>query len=136
MFRNQLLIVVSALTVLALAGSAQAEVIIRPSADGGSEVQTSNIRVGSGTVSIRRNSRIRKKKNRYGYNTKVAPRVYYPVVNPDHDDDADYGYGQTTTRSSSTSSSSSTVNGRTHSNTQTTTVQGNGRTVIHSNTRD
>jgi hypothetical protein len=134
MFRNQLLIVVSALTVLALAGSAQAEVIIRPSADGGSEVQTSNIRVGSGTVSIRRNSRIRKK-NRYGYN-KVAPRVYYPVVNPDHDDDADYGYGQNTTRSSSTSSSSSTVNGRTHSNTQTTTVQGNGRTVTHSNTRD
>lgn len=137
MFRNQLLIVVSALTVLALASSAQAEVIIRPSADGGSEVQTSNIRVGSGTVSIRRNSRIRKK-NRYGYNTKVAPRVYYPVVNPDRDDDADYGYGQTTTRSSSTStsSSSSTVNGRTHSNTQTTTVQGNGRTVTHSNTRD
>jgi hypothetical protein len=137
MFRNQLLIVVSALTVLALASSAQAEVIIRPSADGGSEVQTSNIRVGAGTVSIRRNSRIRKKKNRYGYSTKVAPRVYYPVVNPDRDDDdADYGYGQTTTRSSSTSSSSSTVNGRTHSNTQTTTVQGNGRTVTHSNTRD
>jgi hypothetical protein len=132
MFRNQLLIVVSALTILALASSAQAEVIIRPSADGGSEVQTNNIRVGDGTVSIRRNSRIRKK-NRYRYN-KVAPRVYYPVVNPDRDDDADYG--QTTIRSSSTSSSSSTVNGRTHSNTQTTTVYGNGRTVTHSNTRD
>jgi hypothetical protein len=127
MFRNQLLIAVSVLTIVALAVPAQAEVIIQPSADGGSEVQVGNIRVGAGTVSIRRNSRLRKK-NRYEYSTKVAPRVYYPVMNPDHDDGVDYG--QNTTRSSSTSTS--TVNGRTH---QTTTVQENGRTVTHSNTR-
>jgi hypothetical protein len=126
MLRSQLLIV-PALTILALASSAQAEVIINSGTVGDSEVQTSNLRVGDGIVSIRRNSRIRKK-NRYGQATKVAPRVYYPVVNPSRDDDGDYS--QTTTNSSST------VNGRTHSNTQTTTVRGNSRTIIQSNTRD
>jgi hypothetical protein len=128
MLRSQLLIV-PALIILALASSAQAEVIINSGTVGDSEVQTSNLRVGDGIVSIRRNSRIRKK-NRYGQATKVAPRVYYPVVNPSRDDDGDYS--QTTTNSSS----SSTVNGRTHSNTQTTTVRGNSRTIIQSNTRD
>ncbi len=130
MFRNQL-IILSVLTVLAFAGSAQAEVIIRPSSDGTPEVQTSNVQVSAGTVTIRRNTRIRKK-TRSRYTTQAAPRIYYPVVNPDRDHDADYG--QTTTRS--TSSSSSTVNGRTHRSTQTTTVQENGRTIIQSNTTD
>jgi hypothetical protein len=121
------LLIIPALTILALASSAQAEVIINSGTVGNSEVQTSNLRVGDGTVSIRRNSRIRKK-NRYGQATNVTPRVYYPVVNPSRDDDGDYS--QTTTNSSST------VNGRTHSNTQTTTVRGNSRTIIQSNTRD
>jgi hypothetical protein len=132
MFRNQL-IILSVLTVLASTSSAQAEVIIKTNSDGIPEVQTSNVQVSAGTVTIRRNTRIRKK-NRSRYATQAAPRIYYPVVNPDRDYDADHG--QTTTRSSSTSSSSSTVNGRTHRSTQTTTVQENGRTIIQSNTTD
>jgi hypothetical protein len=131
MFRNQL-IILPVLTALAFAGSAQAEVIIRTNPDGISEVQTGNVQVSAGAVSMRRNARIRKK-NRFRYSTQVAPRSYYPVVNPDRGDyDADYG--QTTSRS--TSRSSSVVNGRTHRSTQTTTIQENGRTVIQSNTTD
>jgi hypothetical protein len=130
MFRYQL-IIAPVLTVLAFAGSAQAEVIIRTNSDGIPEVQTSNVQVSAGTVTIRRNTRIRKK-NRSRYATQATPRIYYPVVNPDRDYDADRG--QTTIRSSS--SSSSTVNGRTHRSTQSTTVQENGRTIIQSNTTD
>jgi ribosome-associated protein YbcJ (S4-like RNA binding protein) len=127
MFRNQLLIL-STFTIMAFASSVRAEVVVGSGADGAPVVQTGNVRVGDGNVSIRRNSRLRKQK-RY----KITPRIYQPTVNP-HYDDVDYG--QTTTTRSTSTSSSSTVNGRTHRNTQTTTVHGNGRTIIQSNTTD
>jgi hypothetical protein len=116
------------LGVLATASQAHAEVVISPD---GSQLKAGNVIINGGTVNLsrRRNTRI-KKYDRYGRLIRTTvPSIIRSTPTVESDGDEEYTNRQVIRSTRSTGSTRSTT-------VQSTTVNGNNRTVISNTSSD
>jgi hypothetical protein len=129
MFLRKSSIFIVMLGVLATASQAHAEVVISPD---GNQVKAGNVIINGGTVNLsrRRSTRI-KKYDRYGRLIKTTvPSIIRSTTRVENDGDEEYTNNRQVIHSTrSTGSTRSTT-------VQSTTVNGNNRTVISNTSSD